>query len=90
MPRSIIEAMMMAKPVVATNIRGSREEVVDNVTGILVPIRSSTKLADAMAALLVDPCKRVRFGAEGRIRALELYDESKVVDLQISRISAFF
>ena len=37
MPRSIIEAMMMEKPVIATNIRGCREEVIDNRAGFLVP-----------------------------------------------------
>ena len=43
MPRSIIEAMMMGKPVVATNIRGSREEVINNITGLLVPVNNTTE-----------------------------------------------
>ena len=48
MPRTIIEAMMMAKPVVATNIRGAREEVVHGETGLLVPVKSSSGIATAV------------------------------------------
>ncbi len=36
MPHTIIEAMMTAKPVIATNICGAREEVVPGETGLLV------------------------------------------------------
>ena len=52
MPRTIIEAMLMAKPVVATNIRGSREEVVDGETGLLVPVRDAAALAQAFIKLI--------------------------------------
>ena len=48
MPRSIIEAMMMEKPVIATNIRGCREEVIDNETGFLVPTKDVTKLKSVL------------------------------------------
>ncbi|MEY4786537.1 MAG: hypothetical protein RL692_431, partial [Planctomycetota bacterium] len=86
MPRTIIEAMMMELPVVATNIRGIREEVVDGKTGILVPTRDSTALAKALSALLSDPVRTSQMGSEGRIRAQKLYDESMIVALQIREI----
>ena len=86
MPRTIIEAMMMELPVVATNIRGVREEVVDGTTGILVPTRDSTALAQALSALLGDPTRTRQMGVDGRCRALSLYDESAVVALQIQEI----
>jgi len=87
MPRTIIEAMMMAKPVVATNIRGCREEVVDGETGLLVPPRNPQALAAALARCLRQPDEARRFGAAGRARALALYDENRVVDLQVELIS---
>src|SRR5699024_3803664 len=45
MPRSIIEAMAMKNAVIATNIRGAREEVVDGKTGFLVNLNSSKEIA---------------------------------------------
>lgn len=86
MPRTIIEAMMMGKPVVATNIRGAREEVEDGITGILVPVQDSKALAKAFLRLIADKEYAARLGASGRIRALRLYDEAKVVALQLERM----
>lgn len=86
MPRTIIEAMMMAKPVVATNIRGAREEVVSEATGVLVPTRSPILLAEAVARFVDNPDWGRRLGATGRERALMLYDERKVVALQLKSI----
>ena len=88
MPITIIEAMLMAKPVVATNIRGSREEVVGGETGLLVPVRDAAALARAFVALIEDEPLRGRMGRAGRTRALALYDESKIVALQIAAIRA--
>lgn len=89
MPRSIIEAMMMSKPVIATNIRGSREEVIHGVTGTLVPVRSSNALAAAMFDLLLNPFKINAYGLASRQRALDLYDEAKIIEFQLKKISAF-
>jgi glycosyltransferase involved in cell wall biosynthesis len=83
MPRSIIEAMMTGLPVVATDIRGSREEVVAEETGALVPVNHAAALAAALNRLVADPALRARWGAAGRARALALYDEAKVVARQL-------
>ena len=88
MPRTIIEAMLMAKPVVATDIRGSREEVVAGKTGLLVPTRDADALAQAFITLIHDAPLRARMGQAGRARALALYDEAQVVALQIATIRA--
>ena len=87
MPRTIIEAMMMAKPVVATDIRGAREEVVAEETGLLVPTRAPEKLAAAIERFVRDPAWGARLGQAGRQRALLLYDERKIVALQLERIA---
>ncbi len=87
MPRTIIEAMMMGKPVVATDIRGAREEVVPKETGLLVPVRSPALLADAIERCLLDPDWGKCLGEAGRMRALSLYDERQVVALQLDRIA---
>ena len=86
MPRTIIEAMMMETPVVATNIRGAREEVVPNETGLLVTVRDERELYDAMQRLLEDGELRSKMGIKGRQRALRKYNEKDVIKLQITRI----
>lgn len=88
MPRTIIEAMMMGKPVVATNIRGCREEVVDGETGVLVPIKDARRLAEAVSGCLRDPAGARLMGARGRERALRLYQEDRIVRLQVDTIRA--
>ncbi len=87
MPRTIIEAMMMEKPVIATNIRGSREEVEMNKTGLLVPVGDFKKLSDAILEMKTNPEWTRKLGQAGRIKALKYYDESKIIDLQIKKIT---
>jgi glycosyltransferase involved in cell wall biosynthesis len=86
MPRSIVEAMLSGLPVVATDIRGSREEVIDGKTGYLVPLGDVPALARALERLARDPGLRSTFGAGGRARALEVHDESKIVARQVEAL----
>ena len=67
--------MAMELPVVATNIRGCREAVVDEGTGLLVPPRSARALAEAMRRILGDPDLARRFGKAGRHRVVTTFDE---------------
>jgi glycosyltransferase involved in cell wall biosynthesis len=83
MPRSIIEAMLSGLPVVATDIRGSREEVVDGKTGSLVPLGDVPALARALQRLVGDADLRQAYGRASRERALALFDERKIVARQI-------
>ena len=84
MPRSILEAMMCALPVVATDIRGSREEVVPGETGALVPVEDVSALAQALDRLIRDPALRAAQGAAGRSRALATFDEARIVARQLA------
>jgi glycosyltransferase involved in cell wall biosynthesis len=84
MPRSIIEAMACGRPVVATNIRGSREEVLDGTTGYLTPVADPAAMADALVKVLLDPAGAREMGREGRARAVEHFDEEKVLDREVA------
>ncbi len=79
LPMSVIEAMLTGLPVVATDIRGPREQVVDGVTGLLVPPGTVAPLAEALSRLAADAGLRARMGEAGRLRALDLYTEHAVV-----------
>ena len=84
MPKSILEAMAMGKPVVATDIRGCREEVADGVTGILVPVQDPDALAQAIIRILSDRELAQQMGQAGRKRAEEEFDERLVLEKQIN------
>ena len=75
--------MASGKPVVASDIRGCHEEVVHGRTGLLVPVRSRDRLAEAMVQILSDPVLAHRMGDEGRRRAEDLFDEHDVLDREI-------
>ena len=89
MPRSVLEAMACGVPVVATNIRGSREEVVQGETGYLVPIRDAQALGKAIVSLAQDSELRNRMGRAGRKRAEGRFDEDNVLDLEAARFAGF-
>jgi glycosyltransferase involved in cell wall biosynthesis len=67
-PNNILEAMSAALPVVATAVGGAPEQIVDGVTGLLVPARSPADLAEALGALAADPERRQSMGRAARER----------------------
>jgi glycosyltransferase involved in cell wall biosynthesis len=79
LPMSVIEAMLTGLPVVATNVRGPAEQVVHEVTGLLVPPGDAPALAAALQRLVADQALRARMGEAGRKRAVERYDEATVL-----------
>ncbi|MEB7673062.1 glycosyltransferase family 4 protein [Staphylococcus equorum] len=83
MPRSIIEAMSMKNAVIATDIRGSREEVINNETGYLVPLQASMYIANKIDELVNDKNKLNKFKESGYIRAKKNYNEINVVQKQL-------
>jgi glycosyltransferase involved in cell wall biosynthesis len=83
-PRSAMEAASMGLPIVATDIRGCREVVERGITGLLTPPRNPAALADAIAALAIDPERRRRMGTAGRNKALREFDQQRCIDLTLS------
>lgn len=89
MPRSIIEAMAMENAVIATNIRGSREEVVENETGFLVPLNASKYIANKIDELVNNSEKLKLFKRAGYQRAMKCYNEDNVVKKQLAIFDKF-
>ena len=75
-PRTIIEAMAVGKPVIATPLGGSKELVTPE-TGILVPPEDASAIADAIAALAADPERLTAMGKAARDRAVQLFSSEK-------------
>ncbi|MDP3937194.1 MAG: glycosyltransferase family 4 protein [Deltaproteobacteria bacterium] len=76
-PRSLIEAAAMARPVVATDIRGCREVVRNGQTGFLVPVKDPASLADKILTLIEAPDLAGEMGRRARAAALA-HDEREV------------
>ena len=76
LPKSALEAMASGKPLVATDIPGCREAVVDGETGLLVPPRDPPALAAALRRLIEAPELRAKMGAAGRLRAEQYFADA--------------
>jgi glycosyltransferase involved in cell wall biosynthesis len=69
LPTTLIEAAACGRPVVASDIDGIPEVVIDGETGLLVPVGDEVVLADRVTALLDDEPRRRRMGASARAMA---------------------
>jgi glycosyltransferase involved in cell wall biosynthesis len=76
---SLLDAMAMARPVVATRVGGIPEMVEDGLNGLLVPPRDPSALADALITLINRPDERKRMGQAGRARMLEKFSAEAMV-----------
>jgi len=74
-PRVLMEAAAMGRPAVGTDVRGTREVILDGETGYLVPVRDASALANAISRLAAEPVRRRRMGEVARRRAETYFDE---------------
>lgn len=79
-PRVLLEAASMGLPIITTDSPGCNEVVANQVNGLLVPMRDSNALADAILGLASNAEMRHRFGLESRQRAVERFDLSKTAN----------
>jgi glycosyltransferase involved in cell wall biosynthesis len=77
---SIIQAMAMGKPVVASNTGGIPELVKDNETGLLFEPKNPEALAQAVLKLAEDETRRLKMGSLGRKRVLESFTLDRMID----------
>jgi glycosyltransferase involved in cell wall biosynthesis len=73
-PRSVLEAMAMGRPIVATDVPGCRETVVEGINGHLVPVRDGVALAEGITRLVDDPHRLALMGRSSRDLAVERFD----------------
>ena len=78
LPRTILEALAVGRPVITTDTPGCRDAITDGVSGFLVAPRDAPALAQAMQKLIADPALVQRMSDEARRLAETVYDVRKV------------
>ena len=78
-PYSILEAQCMGLPVIATRATGNLDAVIHERTGLLVPLRDASALAQAIARLIRSSEDRQQLGEGGRRRILEEFTQDRVL-----------
>lgn len=80
-PIAILEAMAMAKPIVASDINGVREQIENGRTGILVPPGDPQALAESINQMLQNRTQAKKLGTEARKQVEEMFDIKRQVAL---------
>lgn len=86
-PRSLLEAAAMARPVITTDAPGCRDVIDDGKTGLLCLPRSAQDLARCMLAFIeMTPEARAAMGQMGRAKMEREFDEQSVIDRYVAAI----
>ncbi len=78
LPKALMEAAAAGRAVVTTDVPGCRDAIIPNKTGLLVPIKNSNKLADALQWLIEHPHERIAMGKAGRQLAEKEFQIEKI------------
>ena len=76
---AVLEAMAMGKPVIATDVGGNNEAVIDGETGLIIPAGNPQIFTEAVMTLYKDPVKRTKMGQKARERAEEYFSHEKMI-----------
>lgn len=79
---ALISAAMLQKIIIATNVGGNSEVVMDQNTGLLIPPHSSSAVADALRFILTHPARVQRFASNARQHYLQNFDIDKIITQQ--------
>lgn len=83
LPKSVIEAEAIGRPVVTTDSVGCRDTVVDGKNGFMIPIKDSDALAMALKKLIDNPELRQKMGKNAREFAVSKFDIKDVVKVHM-------
>jgi glycosyltransferase involved in cell wall biosynthesis len=87
LPRVLLEASAMGKPVIATNVPGCRQAVDHGSTGLLCEVRSARSLADSIITMIdLSPEERAQMGSRGREKAEREFSQEGVVDAYLEAV----
>ena len=79
MPKTLLEACAMGKPIITTDAIGCKECVDEGVNGYKIPVKSSVNLAEAIVKLFDSKEIRSEMGKQSRLKAIKEFDQKDVV-----------
>jgi len=79
---ALVEASMMGLPIIATDVGGNPEIILEGETGLLIPSKDSQALAAAMETLILDEKLRSKLGSGAREQYLEKFEFGSIVQKQ--------
>lgn len=83
LPKSLIEATAIGRPIITTDSIGCRDTVIDGYNGFLIPIKNSGALADRLKVLFDDEELRIRLGVNSRAYAEQYFSLDTVIKQHI-------
>jgi len=90
LPRSILEAFALSKPVISTNVPGCKDIVIDGINGLLCTSQDIKSLTDTIIKFIKLPISlRNSFGKAGRKLVENKYDEKVVIKAYLNCLSKF-
>lgn len=83
-PKILMEAAAVGRPVITTNVPGCKDAVLNNITGVLVPVKNHIKLAEAVMNLAIDNKRLKKISYAARKHAVNNFDVINVVHQHLS------
>lgn len=83
MPKVLLEAQALGRPIVTTDVPGCREAIENGKTGFLVKVKNSQSLADAIEKLINNDELCLEFSHNARVLAEQKFDIKQVVNTHI-------
>ena len=91
LPRSLLEAGAMEKPVIASDVAGCSDVVDDGINGLLCKVKDSRDLADKIIQMInLNDEQRLIMGKAGRAKVLERFDEDIVLKRYLNCVDQVF
>lgn len=86
-PKSLLEALAMEKPIITTNVAGCREVVENGINGFSVPARDYRALSDSFCKMIeLSPEERLKMGKAGREKVKKEFEENIIIDTYLKEI----
>lgn len=84
MPKVLLEAQALGRPIVTTDVPGCREAIEDGKTGFLVQVKDEQSLANAIEKLIINDELCLQFSHNARVLAEQKFDIKQVVKTHIN------